>query len=235
MTTSAICIIPARGGSKRVPRKNIRLLGGLPLIAHSIRNALDSNCFDRIVVSTDDQDIAGIAREHGAEIPFLRGEKLSDDHATTAEVILDAVERTGSTEHEFTCCLYPTAPLLHPNDLKESFAKLRQSDADSMLAVTDFDYPPLRALKRNANGTVSFNWPQHALTRSQDLPELIHDAGLFYWVRTAVFLKTQEILTPNTICHEMERLRAVDIDTEQDFAIAEQIYAFLQKSGTGRS
>ena len=230
MAVSAICIIPARGGSKRIPRKNIRPIGGLPLIAHSIRNALKSECFDKVVVSTDDAEIAEIAREHGAEIPFVRNDELANDHATTAAVILDAIERTGRTQYEFTCCLYPTAPLLNSKVLRDSFKRFRQSDADSMLAITEFDYPPLRALKKQNGDKVAFNWPEFALTRSQDLPELMHDAGLFYWMRTKAFLAANQILTANTIGYEVERLRAIDIDTEQDFAIAEQIYRYLNSS-----
>jgi len=221
----ALCVIPARGGSRRIPRKNIRPLGGLPLIAHPIRAALASGCFARIVVSTDDAEIAAIAREHGAETPFVRDAALANDMAGTAEVVLDAIRRLGAEETTFTCCLYPTAPLETQEDLQQSLAELEASGAPALLPVTHFDFHPLRALKRNAVGAVEFAWPEHALTRSQDLPELVHDAGAFYWLRTRDFLASGRIVAPGAVGWPIPRLRAIDIDTEEDFAFAELLFA----------
>lgn len=227
----ALCVIPARGGSKRIPRKNIRPLGGLPLIAHPIRAALASRCFARLVVSTDDEEIASIARQYGAKTPFMREPELANDTAGTAEVVLDAIRRLGAEETAFTCCLYPTAPLVTPFDLRESLAALEASDAPALLPVTHFDFHPLRALKRNKDGAVEFAWPEHALTRSQDLPELVHDAGAFYWLRTRDFLASGRIVAPAAIGWPMPRLRAVDIDTEEDFAFAELLFAHSSSEG----
>lgn len=216
-----ICVIPARGGSKRIPGKNIRLLAGRPLIAHPIRAALASGCFARVVVSTDDPAIAAIAREHGAETPFMRDASLADDFTGTAEVIVDAIERLGAQSSPCVCCLYPTAPLVRPADLRNSLAKFRASGAYSMNSTTDYDFPPLRAFRISDDGRIAFNWPQYELTRSQDLPRLVHDAGAFYWLDTARFLKRQRLVGEDSIAWPMERLRAVDIDTEEDFHVAE--------------
>lgn len=220
-TDEIICVIPARGGSKRVPGKNVRPLAGLPLIAHPIRAALASGCFSRVVVSTDDGSIAAIAREHGAETPFLRSAELANDFAGTAEVIVDAVRRLGAENSPCVCCLYPTAPFVRPRDLRDSLARFRVSGAYSMNSTTDFDFPPLRGFRLFDGDRIAFNWPEYELTRSQDLPPMVHDAGAFYWLDTARFLQRQRLVGGDSICWQMERLRAVDIDTEEDFRFAE--------------
>lgn len=225
----ALCVIPARGGSKRVPRKNIRPIGGLPLIAHSIRAARNSGCFSRVVVSTDDEEIAGIARQHGAETPFVRGAELANDTAGTAEVVSDAIRRLGAQDVEFTCCLYPTAPLITGADLSASLAMLAASAAPGLLPVTEFDFHPLRALHLDAGGAVSFAHPQYELTRSQDLPLLLHDAGAFYWLRTRDFLSGGRIVGPGTLGWPIPRTRAIDIDTEEDFRLARILFALHDK------
>lgn len=227
-----ICVIPARGGSKRVPRKNIRILAGLPLIAHSIRAALASGCFARVVVSTDDEEIAAIARSHGAETPFTRDAALADEHAGTAEVIVDAVERLDAQDLPYVCCLYPTAPLIRPQDLRDSLARIVEARAYSLIPVSEFDFPPLRAFTISGDGRVAFNWPQYALTRSQDLPHLVHDAGAFYWLETRRFMQTRRLVGEDSIGWPVERLRAVDIDTEEDLRFAEALMRHHSGAGT---
>ncbi|MFZ1813843.1 MAG: pseudaminic acid cytidylyltransferase [Rhizobiaceae bacterium] len=238
---SAICIIPARGGSKRIPRKNIRPLGGLPLIAHPIRAALQCGLFARVIVTTDDEEIAAISREHGAEVPFMRDAALADDFTGTADVIVDAIERAGTRAHEYTCCLYPTAPLISSQDLVSALDNLRQSGADSLVSTTHFDFPPLRAFSVSPDGgpggepggRIAFNWPEFAMTRSQDLPELVHDAGAFYWMKTATFMHSRAIVTADTIGYRLDRLKAIDIDTEEDFRIAEVLFRLATEKTSG--
>ncbi len=226
-----LCVIPARGGSKRVPRKNVRLFTGLPMIAHSIRAAIASGCFGRIVVSTDDAEIAAIAREHGAETPFVRDAQLADDATGTAEVVIDAIRRLGAQNIEFTCCLYPTAPMVDPADLSAARTKLADSRAHSLVPVVEFDYPPLRAFRLDADGGLAFHWPQYALTRSQDVPRLMHDAGAFYWLRTSTFVASGKIVGDDCLAFPVDRLRYVDIDTDEDFRLAEALAtAFRDKA-----
>lgn len=196
------------------------------MIAHAIRTAILTDCFSRIIVSTDDTEIAEIAREHGAETPFIRDATLANDLAGTAEVVADAIVRTGSQDVEFTCCIYPATPLLRPSDISAAFEKLLSTDAPALLSVTEFDYPPLRALATGNGHTLSFNWPEHERTRSQDLPELVHDAGQFYWMRTARFLENPRLVPAGTIGYAIERIRCVDIDTEADLEFAEALFAF---------
>ena len=229
--TDAVCIIPARGGSKRVPGKNIRPLSGKPLIAHSIEAALASGCFARVIVSTDHESIAGTAREYGAETPFMREAALSDDHTGTAAVVADAVRRAGAESAAFLCCLYPTAPLVRPRDLADALERLKASGAQALLSVADFDYPPMRALKCLDDDRVAFNWPEHTMTRSQDLPAMVHDAGAFYWYRTADFMAAPAMVLADTVAYKLDRLRAADIDTEEDFRFAEALMRFHAEGG----
>lgn len=231
MSGRAICIIPARGGSKRVPGKNIRPFAGKPLIAHSVAAALESGLFADVVVSTDDEAIAGIAREHGASVPFMRDPALADDHAGTAEVVLDAIGRIGAAEFDHVCCLYPTAPLVTADDLRAAQARLVETGAEGLVAVTDYDFPPLRAFHEGNDGRLAFNWPEHALTRSQDLPELLHDAGAFYWLRIPEFLDHKRLIPDNTTGYRLPRWRAVDIDTEDDFRFAQFLFERLATEG----
>ena len=232
MTGSAICIIPARGGSKRVPGKNIRPLGGKPLIAHSIEAALSCGQFRDVVVSTDSAEIAKIAREHGASVPFLRDAALADDFTGTAEVLRDALAQLGDQGDDYLCCLYPTAPLVTPGDLTAAFERIRETGADNLVCVTEYDFSPWRALVEDDQGRLKFNWPEHELTRSQDLDRLVHDAGAFYWLRLKPFMAGGPIVAPNSVGYAMDRLRCVDIDTEEDFRFAEMLYRFM-KEGSG--
>ncbi len=226
----AICIIPARGGSKRIKGKNIRLFGGIPMIAHAVNTARDSKCFSRIIVSTDNEEIAAISRDYGAETPFVRDAQLADDHTPTAPVVADAIIRSGSQSIEYTCCIYPATPMLRPEDISAALELMHKAGANALLSVTEFDYPPLRALKPGPGDTVAFNWPEYETTRSQDLPELIHDAGQFYWMRTKPFLEDPRLVPKGTIAWHMDRLRCADIDTEEDLAFAEAVYRHNQQS-----
>ena len=222
MASKPICIIPARGGSKRIPRKNILPFNGKPLIAWSIQTALASNIFSKIIVSTDDKEIADISKHHGASVPFMRTSDLANDFATTAEVLSDALSRTEVTDH--TCCLYPTAPLLQPEDFQKAYTDLTKNKADCIISVTEFDFHPLRAFEIKDDTTLDFKWPENALTRSQDLPDFLHDAGAFYFFNTSAFIKQQKILMSNTIGYKIERSRAVDIDTPEDFEFAKLLH-----------
>jgi len=227
MTSMPICIIPARGGSKRIPRKNIKDFNGKPLIAWSIETALASNVFSEIIVSTDDAEIADISKTYGATVPYMRDASLSDDFTTTAEVIADTLDKIEPTDH--ACCLYPTAPLLKQNDFQKAFAQLTQQNADCIISVTEFDFHPLRAFTVNENDKIDFKWPDYALTRSQDLPNFLHDAGAFYFFNTTSFKDQQKLVMKNTLGYKLERSRAVDIDTPEDFEFAKLLHANLMK------
>lgn len=227
MNSKPICIIPARGGSKRIPRKNIIPFNGKPLIAWSIESALKSHVFSSVVVSTDDDEIAQIAQEYGAEIPFMRKTDLANDFATTSEVIAEALTKLEQTDH--VCCLYPTAPLIRTSDFQNAYAKLVETQADCIITVTEYDFHPLRAFDVKEDGKLGFKWPENALTRSQDLPDLLHDAGGFYFFKTSAFNKQNKLVMENTIAYAIERSRAVDIDTPEDLEFAKLLHQHLLK------
>lgn len=223
-------IIPARGGSKRVPGKNIRPINGLPLIAWSIRACAESGLFDRVLVSTDSPEIAAIAREYGAETPFLRPAGLADDFTPTKPVVDHAVawidRHWGAME---TYCQLYANPFVSASGLREAFDLLTLHRADEVLAVTAFPYPILRAFRRAENGGVEYAFPEYAASRSQDLPEFFHDAGQFYWHGPGKPGRERLVLPffiPGT--------QAVDIDTEDDWRMAERLHAlFLEQRRTG--
>ena len=218
-----ICVIPARGGSKRIPRKNIIDFNGHPMIAWPIKIALQSELFAEVVVSTDDDEIAEISREHGASVPFIREANLADDYATTADVLKDALSRL--QDADVACCIYPTAPMIKAEQLRHAYEIISSGDTDCVMSVTDFDFHPLRALKQNREGRVQFNYPEYALTRSQDLPQMVHDAGAFYFFRTDSFLKSGNLIGSNTIGINISRIESVDIDTKEDLEIAKIIHS----------
>jgi pseudaminic acid cytidylyltransferase len=228
---SRVAIIPARGGSKRIPDKNIRLFDGLPIIAHSIRAARDSALFDRVVVSTDSDAIAAVAREHGAEVPFVRPAHLSDDHTGTLEVIQHALAALGEP-FDFACCLYATAPFIDPRYLQEGIRKLEaHSEKSFAFSVTTFAFPVQRALYLTADGGLDALYPEHRLTRSQDLPETWHDAGQFYWGRSDAWLRGDTIFSPRSMPVVLPRHLVQDIDTPEDWRRAELMFAALKASG----
>ena len=228
---TATAIIPARGGSKRIPRKNIRQFHGRPMIAWTIDTAINSGLFSNVIVSTEDAEIAAIAQEHGAQVPFLRPADFSNDYATTKDVMRHAVTwlAKNQIESDFVCCLYATAPFLQAEDVVKGLRALQESTADYAYAVTEFDYSPHRALIKNQNGQVSLEKPELAAVRSQDLPSLVHDAGQFYWAKAETWLTQREILSSAGIGIEIPRSQAQDIDNEEDWKLAEALFILNQQ------
>jgi pseudaminic acid cytidylyltransferase len=221
---TAIAIIPARGGSRRIPRKNIRLFCGRPIIHRAIQTALDSGIFSEVLVSTDDAEIADVARAGGASVPFLRTAENSSDTATTASVlveVLSALDRSGRLPDRF-CCIYPATPLLRPEVLLESARLLDQPAVHSVQPVVRFGFPPQRAFRVGPSGMVEWVNPEHALTRSQDLEPQFHDAGQFYWWKTREFLGEGRLLGEKSAAYEISELDVQDIDNETDWKLAEQ-------------
>ncbi|QMT31027.1 pseudaminic acid cytidylyltransferase [Alysiella filiformis] len=226
-----LCIIPARGGSKRIPRKNIKSFNGKPMIAHSILAAQQSGCFERIIVSTDDDEIAQIAQQYGAEIPFIRPAELSDDFATTGEVIAHAIELMIKNENwqgEMACCLYATAPFVQAADLQNGAIKLRETNADFAFSITDYTFPIQRALRLAENGEVAMFQPEMFAMRSQDLTRAWHDAGQFYWGTTAAWLAQKPIFNSKSVGVKLPRYRVQDIDTPDDWERAALLAKIFQ-------
>lgn len=224
-------MIPARGGSKRIPRKNIRPFLGVPMIHWSIRAAEKAGVFDRIVVSTDDAEIAEVARDAGAEVPFLRAADLSGDMTPTVPVIADAVDRLEIAGDVPVCCLYATAPFVAPEALAEGRALLARTGASHVLSVTTFPFPIQRALRRDASGAVEMLDPATMMTRSQDLEECWHDAGQFYWARAATWAGGQGIMAKGAYGLPLPRHLVQDIDTAEDWTRAEYMMQALQAAG----
>ena len=224
-----ICIIPARGGSKRIPRKNIKLFLGKPIIAFSIEAAIHSGLFDEVMVSTDDFEIATIAKKYGAAVPFLRSDETANDFATTFDVIQEVVKEYEllSKTFEFTCCIYACAPFVTANTLNMSLDLLLESKFDSVFPIMPFGFPIQRALKQERK-KVSFFYPEFSLFRSQDLEKSYHDAGQFYWMNTAECIKKKQILTDNSGSIILSELEGQDIDNEVDWKLAELKYELLQ-------
>jgi N-acylneuraminate cytidylyltransferase len=218
-----IAIIPARGGSKRIPRKNIRNFLGKPIIAYSIETALEAGLFDEVMVSTDDGEIADVARKYGASIPFIRSEENADDHATTVDVLVEVLQKYQQQGKYFEngCCIYPTAPLLKPSFLKSGYEKLINESFSTVFPVVEFSYPIQRSLKLIRKGKVEMNWPEHLESRSQDLPKAYHDAGQFYWLNVEEILKEKKLFGNNSGAIELSNINVQDIDTEEDWKLAE--------------
>ena len=223
-----IAVITARGGSKRIPRKNIRDFMGRPMISYAISSAKNSKIFEKILVSTDDKEIAEIAKSLGAWVPFLRSERNSDDHATTSDVLQEVVGCLADRQYVFDniCCIYPCVPLLSSNVLSESYKNFIDSGADALTPVVKFSYPIQRALRIDSKGELSFENPKFASARSQDLESFYHDVGMFYWMRFDVFNKS----SPKTVGYIMAESQVQDIDTEEDWKLAELKYKNLQKN-----
>jgi N-acylneuraminate cytidylyltransferase len=225
---SNIAIIPARGGSKRIPRKNIKEFCGKSIIAYSIKAAIASQLFDEIMVSTDDEEIAEISRQYGASIPFLRSAANANDYATTAAVLSEVLDNYAglNKNFRFACCLYPTAPFITAQKLKNAYQLLVNNNFDTVLTVQSFSFPIQRALYKEKD-TISWVNPQHALTRSQDLPKTFHDAGQFYFFDVDTFLATKTLLTANSGAIEISELEAQDIDNETDWKLAEMKFRLM--------
>lgn len=224
-----VAIIPARGGSKRIPRKNIRLFCGKPIIAYSISVAIASGLFQRIIVSTDDENIAEIARQYGAEVPFLRPNTLADDHTGTNAVVKHALEwlQTHDIFANYVCCIYATAPFLQDCYLKDGLDKLKNSSKSFAFSVTSFPFPIQRAIYISEEGTVEAFYPEFIKVRSQDLKEAYHDAGQFYWGRAEAFLNDMPLFSRTSVPVVIPRDLVQDIDTLEDWRIAEIKYKVL--------
>ncbi|TDO16636.1 MULTISPECIES: pseudaminic acid cytidylyltransferase [Halomonas] len=231
----SICVIPARGGSKRIPRKNIREFAGKPMIAWSIQAALASGCFSRVIVSTDDDEIAALAEAHGAEVPFRRPAQLADDHTVTIPVIAHAIDwlREQGEAPRAVCCLYATAPFVQADDLKTGLSALQGDDVDYAFSVTSYAFPIQRALRLTPEGRVAMFQPEHFTTRSQDLEEAWHDAGQFYWGRAEAWRAGTPIFTERAVPVRLPRHRVQDIDTPEDWLRAEWLFNAWQAQQQG--
>jgi len=227
---SAIAIIPARGGSKRIPQKNIKTFLGKPIIAYSIEAAINSKLFDEIMVSTDDNEIAEIALKYGAKVPFLRSKETANDHTGLSSVIIEVLNKYKEQNIKFdnVCCLLATAPFITKNILIESLEILEKSNFDSIFPVVRYSYPIQRALQFNGNN-ISMIWPDNLQKRSQDLEPSFHDAGLFYWIKSEVILKENRLWTNNTTAFEINEQTAQDIDTLDDWKLAEMKYKLINE------
>ena len=230
-----VAVIPARGGSKRIPRKNIREFCGKPMIAWSIEVAKQSKLFDRIIVSTDDEEIAEVAKSYGAKVPFVRPAELSDDYAGTTEVIAHAVTwmHEQGWQPEAICCIYATSVFLTVDDLKKGFNALSVGNWSYAFSVTDFEYPIFRSFKKCSDGGVEMFFPAYFESSSQDLPEALHDAAQFYWGKPEAWLKNINLFDRHSCPVIIPRWRVEDIDTEDDWAQAEIKFKKLTKESYG--
>ncbi|WP_028300834.1 pseudaminic acid cytidylyltransferase [Oceanospirillum beijerinckii] len=230
-----LCVIPARGGSKRIPGKNIREFCGKPMIAWSIERAIESGAFDKIIVSTDSSEIAEVAKSYGAEVPFIRPEELADDFTDTLPVIKHAITAMADLglNYKYVCCLYATAPFVLVNDLKKGLGCLMNKPIDYAFSVTSYAFPIQRALKVNGNGGIEMLHPEHRLTRSQDLEEYWHDAGQFYWGAVDAWLSQRKIFSDRSAPVVLDRYRVQDIDTMADWVRAELMFKMMQTEGRG--
>jgi N-acylneuraminate cytidylyltransferase len=229
---TAVAIIPARGGSKRLPRKNIRPMGGVPIMKYAIDAALESGCYDEVMVSTDDAEIADVARSLGAQVPFIRSAENSNDYNLIVEVIeevMGSYRDAGRTFERFTC-IYPTAVFVTAQRLRESFALLDETGADGVVPVCVYGHPVLRSLKIET-GRLVMNWPENYQVRSQDLPELYFDAGQFYSMRTESLLTQRTLYAEHTVPLVIPETEAQDIDTEEDWTLAELKFQRLKSTG----
>jgi len=232
MSTASIAIIPARGGSKRIPRKNIKAFFGKPIIAWPIEAARASGLFDHIVVSTDDAEIAAVAKKWGAEVPFMRPAALSDDHASTDSVVLHAVQESQKIYGKLLrgCCIYPANPLLAAADLKKGLEMLLENNAPSAFPVVKYDFPVDQALLLDGV-RFSARWPDKIMERSQDLPDHYHDAGMFYWFDVAKFLAQGQLYRADSAVFVVPGDRCQDINTMEDWARAELKYRIMTGNG----
>jgi len=224
----SIAIIPARGGSKRIPGKNIKTFSGRPIIAYSIAAALGAACFDEVMVSTDDPQIQAIAEAEGAQVPFLRSASNSDDHAAIAEVCLEVIEQYAERGRTFEliCCILPTAPFVSAERLKQGLQLLTDSKASAVVPVAAFSYPVQRALQIDGSGSLSMIWPENYNARSQDLPHSYHDAGQFYWIQTATLRSEKRFFAADSRALVLSPGEVQDIDTLDDWKLAELKYSF---------
>lgn len=223
-----LAIITARGGSKRIPRKNIKNFLGNPIIKYSIDAALNAGCFTEVMVSTDDEEIASLAISLGAKVPFIRSNENSNDFATTADVITEVLNmyKEKGEYFDYACCIYPTAPFVTGFKLNEAYKMLIEKNAETVVPIVSFGFPILRSFKME-DGLIKMNWPEYISTRSQDLPPAYHDCGQFYFIQSDLFLKNKKLFSDNSIGYEMPESEVQDIDTEEDWKVAEIKYTFL--------
>ena len=231
----SVAIITARGGSKRIPRKNIKLFLGKPIIEYPITAALESGCFDEVMVSTDDEEIAEIARKAGAVVPFMRSGKNADDHATTADVLLEVLDeyKKRGQIFDYMACLYPTNPFITVSKLQKGMELIREGEYDEVLPVVQFSFPPQRAFIYSEERGLEFKWEQYKNARSQDLEKFYHDAGQYYFYNAKAFLENRGV--KGKICpvfcpeHEVQ-----DIDTEEDWRMAELKVEFMRRENASK-
>lgn len=224
-----IAIITARGGSKRIPRKNIKEFCGKPILAYSIEAALKAGMFDEVMVSTDDEEIAEIAKKYGAKVPFYRSEKTANDFATTNDVLLEVLEEYEKRGQHFDigCCIYPTAPFVTADKLQNAVDMLLNSDADTLIPVVAFSYPPQRAMIVK-DGRLVFEYPQYLDSRSQDLEPHYHDVGQFYVFRTESYVRNKKLMVGNILPMVVSEMEVQDIDNQTDWEIAEMKYRLMR-------
>lgn len=228
-----VAVIPARGGSKRIPRKNIKPFFGKPMIAWSIEAALESECFDEVIVSTDDLEIADIARQYGAVVPFIRPAALSDDRTGTLPVLRHAIEwfNQNGQQIQQACCIYATAPFISSEDLKRGLHTLQKNGCDYTFSAASYSFPIKRAIRINKEGYAEMFYPEFFNTRSQDLEEAYHDAGQFYWGTATAWLKGKVIFGPKSMPVLLPRHRVQDIDTPEDWKHAEWLFKAMNNDG----
>lgn len=225
---SILAIITARGGSKRIPQKNIKKFCGSPIIEYSIKAALDTKMFDHVMVSTDDRNIAEIAIKTGAEVPFFRSQETAGDFATTADVLIEVLEcyKKIGEQFDWVCCIYPTAPFITSSKLKEAWRLMNENHANALTPVIRYSYPPQRSFTID-NNHLKYIFPEYKNSRSQDLSPVYHDAGQFYYLRTDILLQERSLLLPNTYPYILNEMEVQDIDNEEDWKIAEMKYKIL--------
>ena len=227
---SVIAVIPARGGSKRIPHKNIKPFCGKPMIAYSIEAVKDAGIFDRIIVSTDSKEIASIAKEFSAEVPFIRPCELADDHVGTDTVVFHALKRLmeDGEKIDYICCIYATAPFVKAEYIIKGYNILRDKNATTCFSVTTYPFPIFRSLKINNQNRLEMFWPEYREIRSQDLPEAYHDAGQFYWADVKNYLKEKQFYSKDAVPVILPRYLVQDIDTPEDWETAEKMYSVLK-------
>ena len=221
-----LCVIPARGGSKRILKKNIKKFYDRPIIAWSIEQAIASKCFDKIIVSTDDKKIASVAKKYGALVPFIRPKSLSDDYTSTIPVVSHAINWfiKNLNKPDYVCCIYPAAPFIKLSDLRNGLRILKKTKLNYVFPVTNFAYPILRSFKIDKNKKLKMFFPKYYQYRSQDVHEAFHDAGQFYWGKTDAWLKNKKLYSKNSFPMPIPRSRVLDIDTIEDWKIAEKMF-----------
>lgn len=231
MKYSNVALIPARGGSKRIPNKNIKEFCGKPIISYSIKQAQESQLFQSIVVSTESKKIAKVAENYGAEVPFMRPNKLADDYTGTNAVLIHALKwlEENDISYDYACCIYPVAPLITKKFLIQGYELIRKNKAASVFSVTTYSSSILRSLKINKRNRLESIWPEHKKSRSQDLTEAYHDAGQFYWIDIKKYLKEREILSKDSMPLVIPRHYVIDVDTKEDWIFAEFLFETIKK------